>query len=57
MGGALKVQGFVPLLSAQFLGALNDNLLKMVVSLLTAGSVVKSGNSSYLSLGAVYKVA
>jgi acyl-[acyl-carrier-protein]-phospholipid O-acyltransferase/long-chain-fatty-acid--[acyl-carrier-protein] ligase len=53
MSSALKQQGFVPLLSTQFLGALNDNLLKMVVSLLAAGSVVKSGNSGYLSLTGV----
>lgn len=44
----LRRRGFAALLAAQFLGAFNDNLYKMVVSLLTVG--MASGGASYLSL-------
>jgi acyl-[acyl-carrier-protein]-phospholipid O-acyltransferase/long-chain-fatty-acid--[acyl-carrier-protein] ligase len=37
-------------LSAQFLGSLNDNLLKMVVALAAAGAAAAGSGSSYLSL-------
>lgn len=52
----LKSRGFPCLLLAQFLGALNDNLYKMVVSLLavTAG-ITAGGPSAHLSLvGAIF---
>jgi acyl-[acyl-carrier-protein]-phospholipid O-acyltransferase / long-chain-fatty-acid--[acyl-carrier-protein] ligase len=50
MSAPLSSRGFLSLLSAQFLGALNDNLLKMVVSLLAAGIAAESGKGGYLSL-------
>ncbi len=48
--GGLRRRGFAALVSAQCLGSFNDNLLKMVVSLLAAGMAAKTGSSGYLSL-------
>jgi acyl-[acyl-carrier-protein]-phospholipid O-acyltransferase/long-chain-fatty-acid--[acyl-carrier-protein] ligase len=46
-----RAAGFPRLLSAQFLGALNDNLYKMVVSLLVVDPIIgQSGGAMYLSL-------
>jgi len=52
----LKYAGFQPFLWAQFLGAFNDNLYKMVVSLLAVSEVNRSpGAGRHLALvGAVY---
>ncbi|MBI5193291.1 MAG: MFS transporter [Nitrospirae bacterium] len=47
----LKNFGFLSFLMTQFLGAFNDNLFKMVVSLFAVETVAKSGGGSgYLSL-------
>ncbi|MFQ5929465.1 MAG: MFS transporter, partial [Acidobacteriota bacterium] len=52
----LRHSGLQPFLWTQFLGALNDNVLRMVVSLLAADLAVSTGGGSgYLSLvGAVF---
>jgi acyl-[acyl-carrier-protein]-phospholipid O-acyltransferase/long-chain-fatty-acid--[acyl-carrier-protein] ligase len=51
-------RGFAPLLAAHFLGAFNDNLLKMVISLIAAGGVAAgAGGAAYLSLTGVVFVA
>src|ERR1700747_2189447 len=47
----LRNRSFVGLTTAQVLGSVNDNLFKMVVSLLAVVSGAKAG-SSYLSLSA-----
>ncbi|HEX9878769.1 MAG TPA: acyl-[ACP]--phospholipid O-acyltransferase, partial [Candidatus Binatia bacterium] len=47
----LRYGGFKPFLLTQFLGALNDNIFKMVVSLLAVNLAVGTGNGSgYLSI-------
>lgn len=47
----LKHRDFVALLTAQFLGSLNDNLFKMVVSLFAIDAAIQfGGGSAYLSL-------
>ncbi len=52
----LKDWGFLAFLGTQFLGALNDNLYKYIVSL-RAVHVAASGGTEYLSLaGAVYVI-
>lgn len=43
--GTLRRPGFRPLLAAEFLGAFNDNLLKMVVSLLAADLALGAGGA------------
>ncbi len=48
----LRNRSFVSLTAAQFLGAINDNLFKMVVSLYAVRAVSEQGGSSYLSLSA-----
>ncbi len=51
----LRDRGFRAFLWTQFLGALNDNLFKMIVSLAAADLATRGGGSGYLSLvGAVY---
>ncbi|MEK6713265.1 MAG: hypothetical protein AABY41_03635, partial [Nitrospirota bacterium] len=53
----LKNFGFQSFLWTQFLGAFNDNIYKMVVSLFAVEAAVSGGNggSAYLSLaGAVF---
>ena len=53
----LRHRSFAALLVAQFLGAFNDNLYKMVVSLMIVGAALASGDGggTYLSLaGAVF---
>ncbi|HTM09237.1 MAG TPA: acyl-[ACP]--phospholipid O-acyltransferase [Verrucomicrobiae bacterium] len=52
----LKHRGFQPFLWTQFLGAFNDNLFKMIVSLMAADLAVSGGGSgAYLSaVSAVY---
>ncbi len=54
-GRALRSRGFRALLCAQWLGAFNDNLLKMAVSLLAISAGLSAGSASgYLSItGAV----
>src|SRR5215831_17547425 len=53
-GGLLRVRGFPPLLATAFLGAFNDNLYKIVVSLL-AVKMAASGDTHYLALaGALF---
>ena len=48
----LKSGGFRSFLWAQFLGALNDNLYKMIVSLFAVSVALSAaGASKYLSLG------
>lgn len=44
MTTCLRTRGFPALLSVQFLGAFNDNLLKMVISLPLAASAVEGGS-------------
>jgi acyl-[acyl-carrier-protein]-phospholipid O-acyltransferase/long-chain-fatty-acid--[acyl-carrier-protein] ligase len=52
--GLLRQRGYTALLAAQILGSFNDNLFKMVVSLLALGVGI-GGGSAYLSLaGAVF---
>ncbi len=47
----LKHRGLKPFLLAQFLGALNDNIYKMVVSLLVVNlAITNGGGSGYLSM-------
>lgn len=51
---ALRSRGFRALLRAQWLGAFNDNLLKMVASLLAVGAGLSAGSASgYLSIAGV----
>src|SRR5271167_985480 len=52
----LQFRGFQPFLYTQFLGAFNDNLFKMVISLFAVNfGFLSSHQSSYLSLaGAVF---
>lgn len=54
--GLLRRPGFPALLCTQFLGAFNDNLYKMIVSLLAVtAALTAGGGSQYLSLaGAVF---
>src|SRR5260221_2014133 len=46
----LRPPGFVALVWAEFLGTLNDNLLKMVVTLMAAAAAAAGGGSACLSL-------
>ena len=46
----LKRGGFPAFLGTQFLGALNDNIYKMVVSLVAVGIAVESEGSQFLAL-------
>jgi len=46
----LATRGFTPFLTAQFLGAFNDNVFKMVVSLAIVGLVAGQDHARYLSL-------
>ncbi|MBI4529797.1 MAG: MFS transporter [Deltaproteobacteria bacterium] len=46
----LKHPGFQPFLWTQFLGALNDNTYKMVLSLIAVNGTAQVGGSGYLSL-------
>ena len=53
-GSLLRRSGYAALLGAQFLGALNDNLFKMIVSLLAVSAGIGAGGASaYLSLAGV----
>src|SRR5215470_4019243 len=55
-GGLLRVRGFLPLLAAAGLGAANDNLYKMVVSLIAVNMGASADDTdSYLALaGALF---
>jgi acyl-[acyl-carrier-protein]-phospholipid O-acyltransferase/long-chain-fatty-acid--[acyl-carrier-protein] ligase len=54
-GGLLRIRGFPPLLAAAGLGALNDNLYKMVVSLIAVNMGAAAGDTDYLALaGALF---
>ena len=54
-GGLLRIRGFPPLLATAFLGALNDNLYKIVVSLMAVNLGAASGDTHYLALaGALF---
>src|SRR5215470_19571620 len=55
-GGLLKVRGFLPLLAAAGLGATNDNLYKMVVSLIAVNMGASADDTdTYLALaGALF---
>ncbi|HEY7598285.1 MAG TPA: MFS transporter, partial [Candidatus Limnocylindrales bacterium] len=53
--GLLRLRGFAPLLAAAFLGAFNDNLYKIVVSLIAVNLGAASGDTHYLALaGALF---
>lgn len=53
--GMLRQRGFAALLVAAFLGAFNDNLYKIVVSLMAASLGAASGDSGYLAMaGALF---
>ncbi|MGE0116661.1 MAG: hypothetical protein AB7S71_20465 [Dongiaceae bacterium] len=53
--GLLRIRGFAPLLAAAFLGAFNDNLYKIVVSLIAVNLGAASGDTHYLALaGALF---
>jgi acyl-[acyl-carrier-protein]-phospholipid O-acyltransferase / long-chain-fatty-acid--[acyl-carrier-protein] ligase len=53
--GLLRIRGFPPLLATAFLGALNDNLYKIVVSLMAVNLGATSGDTHYLALaGALF---
>jgi acyl-[acyl-carrier-protein]-phospholipid O-acyltransferase/long-chain-fatty-acid--[acyl-carrier-protein] ligase len=53
--GLLRLRGFPPLLAAAALGALNDNLYKIVVSLMAVNLGAATGNTDYLALaGALF---
>jgi len=55
--GLLRTPGFTPLLATVFLGAVNDNLYKIVVSLLAVDLALEQGGVDYLSLaGALFVV-
>ena len=55
--GLLRIRGFAPLLAAAGLGALNDNLYKMVVVLMAVNLGAASGGTDYLALaGALFVV-
>ena len=55
----LRHRSFASLLMTQFLGAFNDNLYKMVVSLMIVGAALSAGGAggTYLSLGGAVFVA
>ena len=54
-GGLLRIRGFPPLLATAFLGALNDNLYKIVVSLMAVNLCATAGDTHYLALaGALF---
>ena len=54
-GGLLRIRGFPPLLATAFLGALNDNLYKIVVSLMAVNLGAAAGDTHYLALaGALF---
>src|SRR5499433_2801689 len=54
-GTLLRVRGFPPLLAAAGLGAANDNLYKMVVSLIAVNMGAAAGDTDYLALaGALF---
>jgi acyl-[acyl-carrier-protein]-phospholipid O-acyltransferase / long-chain-fatty-acid--[acyl-carrier-protein] ligase len=51
----LKSLGFQSFLWTQFLGAFNDNVYKIIISMLAVGAAAAGGGSGYLSLvGAVF---
>jgi acyl-[acyl-carrier-protein]-phospholipid O-acyltransferase/long-chain-fatty-acid--[acyl-carrier-protein] ligase len=52
-GGLLRIRGFPPLLAAAGLGAANDNLYKMVVSLIAVNMGAAAGDTDYLALAGV----
>ena len=54
--GLLRIRGFPPLLAAAGLGALNDNLYKMVVTLIAVNmGAAAADTNSYLALaGALF---
>jgi len=53
--GLLRIRGFAPLLAAAGLGAANDNLYKMVVSLMAVNLGAAAGGADYLALaGALF---
>lgn len=53
--GLLQVRGFAALLATAFLGAFNDNLYKIVVSLMAAGLGAAAGDTDYLAMaGALF---
>src|SRR5215813_11608630 len=55
--GLLRVRGFPPLLAAAALGALTDNLYKIVVSLIAANLGAATGDTHYLALaGALFVI-
>ena len=55
--GLLRVRGFRPLLATVALGAFNDNLYKIIVSLIAANLGAATGDSHYLALaGALFVV-
>jgi acyl-[acyl-carrier-protein]-phospholipid O-acyltransferase/long-chain-fatty-acid--[acyl-carrier-protein] ligase len=55
--GLLRIRGFAPLLAAAALGAVNDNLYKIVVVLMAVNLGVTSGGTDYLALaGALFVV-
>jgi acyl-[acyl-carrier-protein]-phospholipid O-acyltransferase/long-chain-fatty-acid--[acyl-carrier-protein] ligase len=53
--GLLRIRGFAPLLAAAGLGAVNDNLYKIVVSLMAVNLGAAAGDTHYLALaGALF---
>jgi acyl-[acyl-carrier-protein]-phospholipid O-acyltransferase/long-chain-fatty-acid--[acyl-carrier-protein] ligase len=53
--GLLRIRGFAPLLAAAGLGAINDNLYKIVVSLMAVNLGAAAGDTHYLALaGALF---
>jgi acyl-[acyl-carrier-protein]-phospholipid O-acyltransferase/long-chain-fatty-acid--[acyl-carrier-protein] ligase len=55
--GLLRIRGFAPLLAAAALGAVNDNLYKMVVTLIAVNLGAAAGDTDYLALaGALFVV-
>ncbi|MGH6929067.1 MAG: MFS transporter, partial [Dongiaceae bacterium] len=53
--GLLRIRGFAPLLAAAALGALNDNLYKIVVVLMAVNLGAGAGDTDYLALaGALF---